>query len=186
MASSWVADVARRTGIPERALQGYATADVLINKQQPGCHLGWPTLAGLGFAESVHGHFAGRTLRADGRPSSPIIGIPLDGSEGVRAIRDTDHGHLDGDPIWDRAVGPLQFIPSTWAKWGTDANGDGIADPQQIDDAALTAARLLCDTGEDLSQAASWRRAILRYNASSTYADLVLNKANTYAQASRP
>ncbi len=39
--------------------------------------------------------------------------LPLNGANGTQAIRDTDAGQLDGDSIWDRAVGPMQFIPST-------------------------------------------------------------------------
>ncbi|HET6985437.1 MAG TPA: lytic transglycosylase domain-containing protein, partial [Kribbella sp.] len=174
VSTEWVAGMARRTGIPERAMQGYATADVLISREQPGCRLGWPTLAAIGAVESAHGSFAGTTIRPDGHTSAPIIGVALDGSDGVKAIPDTDGARLDGDPRWDRAVGPMQFIPVTWAQWGADANGDGVADPHQIDDAAFTAARLLCASGEDLSQGSGWRRAVLGYNASSAYADLVL------------
>ena len=108
----------------------------------------------------------------------------VDGSDGVQAIPDTDHGRLDGDSRWDRAVGPMQFIPMIWAKWGSDGNGDGVADPNQIDDAALAAGRLLCAGGDDLTQPYDWRHAVLQYNASGSYADLVLAKANAYARAS--
>ena len=58
----------------------------------------------------------------------PIIGLPLDGSHGVKRIEDTDDGRLDGDPVFDRAIGPLQFIPTTWEDWASDADGDGVAD----------------------------------------------------------
>src|SRR5699024_5291146 len=88
-----------------------------------------------------------------------IIGVQLDGSPGFAEIPDTDGGELDGDPEFDRAVGPMQFIPESWRKYGRDANGDGRADPNQIDDAAVASARLLCETGGDLSQAENWQRA---------------------------
>ncbi|WP_258222892.1 lytic murein transglycosylase, partial [Microbacterium sp. HMWF026] len=109
--------------------------------------------------ESAHGTHSGGSLGADGYPDPPIRGIALDGSASA-AIADTDGGVLDGDAVWDRAVGPLQFIPATWQRWGADANGDGAADPNQIDDAALGAARYLCAAGE-MTSPAGWRRGVL-------------------------
>ncbi|MGO2634339.1 MAG: lytic murein transglycosylase [Galactobacter sp.] len=76
-----------------------------------------------------------------------IYGIALNGGDKVAAIPDTDQGKLDGDTKWDRAVGPMQFIPSTWASVKQDGNGDGMVDVQQIDDAALSAGIYLCDAG---------------------------------------
>jgi membrane-bound lytic murein transglycosylase B len=101
----------------------------------------------------------------------------------VQAIGDTDGGALDGDPVWDRAVGPFQFIPSTWAKWRADGNGDRVADPQSIDDAAVAAGRYLCAGGRNLSDGASWWRAILSYNNSDAYVQSVFNGADGYARA---
>jgi membrane-bound lytic murein transglycosylase B len=98
----------------------------------------------------------------------PVIGVALNGS-GFAAIRDSDGGRLDGDPIWDRAVGPMQFIPGTWRAWGADANGDGVADPQNIEDATLTAARYLCAGGKDLSRQSDLAQAVLSYNGSQRY-----------------
>ncbi|MEV5463672.1 lytic murein transglycosylase, partial [Streptomyces cellulosae] len=84
-------------------------------------------------------------------------------------IRDTDGGAHDGDTAYDRAVGPMQFIPSTWARWGADGNGDGRTDPNNVFDAALAAGRYLCAGGRDLSVPAELDRAILGYNHSTAY-----------------
>jgi len=176
---AWTESVAAGTGIPERALRAYAHASLTLRVEQPDCGLGWNTLAGLGAIESAHGTHDGGVLRADGYPDPPIRGIPLDGSASA-AVSDTDGGRVDGDAVWDRAVGPLQFIPSTWQRWGADANGDGTADPNQIDDAALAAARYLCASGE-MTSPAGWRRAVFSYNHLDSYVDDVAATANAYA-----
>lgn len=172
---------AARVGIPERALAAYASAALRLREEQPSCNLTWVTLAGVGYVESHHGTIGGRRLRADGRVSEPIIGVPLDGGPEVRAVRDTDGGGYDGDATWDRAVGPMQFIPSTWARWGADGTGDGESDPQHIDDAALAAARYLCASGGDLTATSAWGQAMYSYNRSEAYIRHVLSVANAYA-----
>jgi membrane-bound lytic murein transglycosylase B len=143
------------------------------------------TLAAIAAVESKHGGFQGRTLEPDGRPSQPIIGIALNGAPGVKAVADTDNGLLDGDKVWDHAVGPFQFLPSTWAKWRADGNGDGITDPQNIDDASLAAAQYLCADDRDLSSGDGWLRAILAYNESLGYAQEVYGFAQSYARSAR-
>lgn len=177
----WVVGVAARTGIPARALEAYARADLLIDGVDPGCGIGWNTLAGIGAIESDHGRHGGAVLGADGVSVPAIRGGALDG-RGVAAIADTDGGGWDGDTVWDRAVGPLQFIPATWAQWGVDANGDGIADPNQIDDAAYAAARYLCASGP-MSTATGWRNAVFAYNHLDVYVDDVARMAQQYAAA---
>ncbi len=181
--SAWAASLAKVIDVPARALQAYGNAQNVVAREQPGCHLSWTTLAGIAHIESNHGRYAGRTLQSDGRSSTPIIGIPLDGGPSVQAISDTDGGALDGDKVWDRAVGPFQFIPSTWAKWKADANDDRVADPQNIDDAAVAAGHYLCAGGRNLSDGASWWRAILSYNNSNEYVQNVFNGADSYARA---
>ena len=96
-------------------------------------------------------------------------------------IHDTDGGRLDADPTSDRAVGPMQFIPGTWAGFGTDADKDGVANPQDVDDAALSAARYLCAGGGDLSTQQGRVQAVYRYNHSASYVRLVLALADSYA-----
>jgi hypothetical protein len=97
----------------------------------------------------------------------------LDGHR-FAAIRDTDDGVLDGNTTWDRAVGPMQFIPGTWARWGADADGDGTADPQDIDDAAAGASAYLCAGGRDLATPGGLSAAVLSYNHSTAYLEVVL------------
>jgi Transglycosylase SLT domain len=166
-------------GIPNVALNAYRVAAARMNHSDPGCGIDWSLLSGIGREESDHGRFAGATLNPDGTSTPRIIGIPLNGS-GTEVVRDTDHGRLDGDTVYDRAVGPMQFIPSTWAGYGVDANGDGIADPFNINDAALTAARYLCAAGGNLRTHAGQVRAVLTYNHSDQYLAQVLALADAY------
>lgn len=180
----WAATLAEKTQMPARSLIAYAEAELAIRASRPGCGLTWATLAGVGRVESHHGEFRGSDVGADGRSTPPIVGVPLDGSKGVQAIKDTDGGKLDGDPKWDRAVGAMQFLPETWQRWGVRASRDGKApDPQNIDDAALTAAHYLCSRGRDLATAAGWWRAVLAYNSSVSYGQKVFSGADAYAKA---
>jgi hypothetical protein len=168
------------SGIPVTALAAYERAAAREAQLAPACGLTWPLLAGIGRVESDHGRFAGAVLHADGISTPPIIGIPLDG-HGTALIRDTDGAALDGDAVYDRAVGPMQFIPSTWAGWGVDGNNDGRVDPFNIFDAAAAAADYLCAAGGDLTTAGGQITAILSYNHSYDYVRLVMSLERLYA-----
>ncbi len=160
-------------GIPQRVLEAYQAS----SRYGSACSLEWQVVAAIGFVES--GHASGGKVHPDGVTWQPILGPVLDGS-GVAAIADSDAGVLDGDTTWDRAVGPMQFLPATWRWIGVDADGSGTADPNDVDDAAAGAARYLCSHGGDLRVPASMRAALLRYNNSSAYVDLVLRWAAAY------
>jgi hypothetical protein len=95
-------------------------------------------------------------------------------------VHDTDAGRLDGDSRYDRAVGPMQFLPSTWAAVAVDGDGDGRRDVQDINDAALGSAVYLCADHDDLSTRAGQRAALLRYNHSRAYVDRVMAIAHAY------
>jgi membrane-bound lytic murein transglycosylase B len=179
---AWAVRTATRAGIPVPAIRAYGSAVLVLGRQQPGCHLAWNTLAGIGWVESQHGTIGGRRLTRTGYSSTPVIGPALDG-KGFAAVPTTpDSTSRHGDPDWDHAVGPMQFIGSTWERWGADADGDGDADPLDIYDAALTTARYLCADDHDLSTASGWSAAVHSYNHDDTYVVNVLNAANTYAQ----
>ena len=182
--TGWSNSMSQQLNIPKAALQAYGYAASAADVDHPGCGLSWPVLAGIGAIETSHGRYGGAKLDGTGRPSNPIRGLPLNG-EGVKSVLDTDGGELDGDPRFDRAVGPLQFIPDTWKQWGRDADGDGIADPDDIDDAALTAATYLCETGGDLRQPDPFWKALLAYNRSESYGQDVLDHADQYGRKSR-
>ncbi|GAA0630740.1 lytic murein transglycosylase [Kutzneria viridogrisea] len=183
-AEAWLNRVAAASDIPARALRAYANADLTLRKVTPTCHLSWTMLAGIGRIESNHGRFGGAQLAADGTETKAIIGVPLDGSTGIENITDTDHGSLDGDPVHDRAVGPMQFLPGTWRNWASDGNGDGKADPQNIDDAAVTAGRYLCAGGRDLGTGQGWWAGVMSYNNSVEYGQKVFAVAEAAAKAS--
>lgn len=183
--ASWSEGIASRVDVPARALRAYGVADQAVKQEQPDCNLSWVTIAGLARIESNHGRYRGAAIADNGDVTPRIIGVPLDGTGGNRTIGDTDRGALDGDTALDRAVGPLQFIPSTWAKWRSDGNGDGIADPNNIDDAALAAGRYLCANERDLATGPGWRSAVLSYNNSDEYGRRVYAAADQYARASQ-
>ena len=119
-------------------------------------------------------------LYANGVSAPHIVGIALNGV-GTALIRDTDHGRLDGDKVYDRAVGPMQFIPSTWAIFGADGNGDHVADPFNLFDAAQAAANYLCAAGGNLRTSAGQIQAVMSYNHSVAYLRMVLQLEKTYA-----
>ena len=176
----WVQRVAAAGNIPERALAAYAGAALSVAQTDPACGIGWNTLAAIGQVESDHGTIGGAHLDDRGVAIPTIVGIPLDGN-GTARIPDTDHGQYDGDTTWDHAVGPMQFIPSTWAQAGQDGDKDGTKDVNQIDDAALAAALHLCDVGGDLTVAQNWIDAVSAYNDSVDYNNKVAAAATQYA-----
>ena len=158
-------------GIPGVMLGAYQRAAQTLAASQPGCHLSWSVLAGIGRIES--GHASGGRVDAAGNTLGRILGARLDGSPGIAAIPDTDHGVFDGDTVWDRAVGPMQFIPSSWRRWG-------VGSPNNIYDSTLAAGRYLCAGGTNLSDPTQLQAAIYRYNHSADYVAVVMQWANAY------
>jgi membrane-bound lytic murein transglycosylase B len=174
VSAQWVDRTAAATGVPAPAMRAYGAATLRAAREDPSCRLGWTTLAGVGWVESQQGTIGGRTLRDDGTSSAPIAGPALDGSSEFAAVPDSSGG-------WARALGPMQFIPSTWEQWAADGDADGRADPQDIDDAAVAAARYLCASGGDLSTGDGWSAAIYSYNHSADYVRAVYDAAQAYA-----
>lgn len=153
-------------GIPATILAAYKKAEQDLAGTDAACRLPWQLLAAIGKVES--GQARGGKVDDNGTTFSPILGPALNG-QGFALIKDSDGGAYDGDSTHDRAVGPMQFIPQTWATWGQDGNGDGRKDPNNIYDAALAAGRYLCAGTRDLALAADLDRAVLSYNHSREY-----------------
>ena len=180
--ASSVVSSASTNGIPAAALEAYQRAAQVINSAKPGCKISWELVAAIGRVESDHGRYGGNTLGDDGKSRPGIYGIPLDGTNNTARITDTDAGQFDDDQVYDRAVGPMQFIPGTWNVVGVDGDGDGERDPQDIDDASLATAVYLCSGSEDLSTRTGQESAVYRYNHSQEYVDLVLSIMNAYME----
>jgi hypothetical protein len=162
-------------GIPKVALNAYRVAAARMANVSPGCGIDWALLAGIGREESDHGRFGGAALHSDG------VSVPaLDGAHWDYIPAPANGAALDGDAKYAHALGPMQFIPSTWAVFGTDATGDGKADIFNINDAALAAARYLCAAGGNLRAHAGQVRAVLAYNHSDQYLAQVLALADAY------
>ncbi|MFI6928999.1 lytic transglycosylase domain-containing protein [Streptomyces sp. NPDC050287] len=164
-------------GIPATVLDAYKKAAAALRSAKPGCNLPWELLAAIGRVES--GQARGGQVDANGTTLSKILGPQLDGN-GFALIKDTDNGAYDGNSSYDQAVGPMQFIPSTWAWAGRDGNSDGVKDPNNVYDAALAAGHYLCRNSWDLSTNAGLSSAILSYNNSQDYLNTVLTWLDYY------
>lgn len=164
-------------GIPGTSLKAYRNAERTMAAAYPGCGISWNLLAGIGRIES--GHANGGATDARGTAVRPIYGPALDGTlPGNEIIIQSAQA---GRVSYVRAMGPMQFLPGTWARYASDGDGDGKADVQNVFDSALAAARYLCSGGLNLREQSQVMTAILRYNNSVAYARNVLGWAAAYA-----
>jgi len=162
------------TDIPRLVLDAYQRAAEHV--QALGCHLAWWGLAAIGKVESDHGRDQNAHLAPNGDLVPHIIGVPLTGKNGTVLVQDPSGA-------FSHAEGPMQFLPSTWEKWGADGNGDGIKDVDNIYDATLGAAMYLCATSHDLETDAGLMAAYRSYNHSDAYVAEVLAFAKGYQAA---
>jgi murein DD-endopeptidase MepM/ murein hydrolase activator NlpD len=104
-------------------------------------------------------------------------GVPWDVLAAINKI-ESNFGQNMG-PSSAGALGWMQFIPSSWLRWGMDADGDGVADPWNPEDGVFAAARYLAAAGahDDLS------RAIFAYNHAQWYVDDVLRLAAVFRKS---
>jgi len=174
--------MAQGSDIPMSALAAYQRAAAVVTTADRACALDWTLLAAVGMVESDHGRLKSSRLDDSGKATPPIYGPALTAPAGDPAP-DTDAGAVDKLTSGDRAVGPMQFIPSTWPLVAVDGDGDGVRDPQDIDDAALAAAVYLCSGDEDLSTDAGKKAALTRYNRSEAYVSTVLKIAKGYSDS---
>jgi hypothetical protein len=171
---------------PLVAMDAFWRAAGKINGEAPGCNLRWTILAGISRVEGVHGTWGGSSLDGDGGTTQRITGPPLNGSRNTAVVGDTDGGLWDDDTTWDRGVGPMGFIPTSWRIFGSDGNGDGNFDPHNIYDAAEASARLLCWASAGLDTDEGLRAALFRYNRSQRYVDIVAGYIRSYDALNLP
>jgi membrane-bound lytic murein transglycosylase B len=175
--SATVVNSSSALGIPSMALAAYRNAEQMIATSNPNCGISWNLLAGIGRIES--GHANGGATDARGTAVRPIYGPALDGTlPGNEVIVESS---VAGGATYARAMGPMQFLPGTWARYASDGDGDGVAEPQNLYDSTLAAARYLCSGGLNLRDQSQVMAAILRYNNSIPYARNVLGWAAAYA-----
>ena len=163
-------------GLSGGVLSAYEQASNLIGSHFPGCSVPWWVLGGFGKVEFKD--WASRTVDATGEVSPPVLGPLLDGTNGTQAI-----ALPDGSPA--QALGPMQVTPDNWKALGIRASGDGQPpDPQNLGDASLTAALMLCRAagGGALSDPSRLQAAAHGYNPGGGvgYIDAVVSAAAYY------
>jgi cell wall-associated NlpC family hydrolase len=130
----------------------------------------------IAFSEAQTGPMSFAALRGIWQAAGATYGIPWQVLAAINKV-ETNFGANLG-PSSAGAVGWMQFMPSTWARWGIDANGDGVADPNNPTDAIFSAARYLAGCGGQFDIA----RAVYCYNHSSSYVSEVLRLAAIYGR----
>ena len=158
------------------ALSSTAAADNFrVVRPQASTNTGYATFAPAGavipFREAQRGPMSFAALRGIWQAAGNAYGIPWEVLAAINKV-ETDFGRNLG-PSSAGAVGWMQFMPSTWARWGMDANGDGIADPNNPTDAIFSAARYLAACGGQMDIAG----AVYCYNHASWYVNDVLGLA---------
>ncbi|MEX0817022.1 MAG: lytic murein transglycosylase [Gaiellales bacterium] len=114
------------------------------------------------------------------REAGSAYGVPWQILGAINKIESNFGGNMG--PSSAGALGWMQFIPSSWMRWGMDADGDGLANPWDPQDAVYAAARYLAAAGahEDLE------RAIFAYNHADWYVEDVLELASLFGGDSTP
>ena len=128
------------------------------------------------FTQRQDGPMSFEALRGIWQAAGNAYGIPWQVLGAINKV-ESNFGQNLG-PSSAGAVGWMQFMPSTWARWGIDANGDGVADPNNPTDAIFSAARYLAGCGGQFDIT----RAVYCYNHASWYVNEVMGLASLYGQ----
>jgi cell wall-associated NlpC family hydrolase len=135
-----------------------------------------PSTSVIPFTAAQSGPMSFAALRSIWQAAGSAYGIPWQVLAAINKV-ETNFGQNLG-PSSAGAVGWMQFMPSTWARWGVDANGDGVADPDNPTDAIFSAARYLAGCGGQLDIT----RAVYCYNHSTRYVNEVMGLAALYGR----
>lgn len=176
-------------GVPPLAARAYVNAAQRAFAENPECAIPLDYLAAFGKIESQHGAAGGGVIQESGDVLPKVLGPPLNGGpfgdHTLAVIRDTDNGEWDSDTVWDRAVGPMQFIPTTWRAMARDGNDDGLTDPHNFFDATYGAAIYLCHGASrvegGITSEAGQRAGAFGYNQHTPYVDAIMQQKAEYA-----
>jgi hypothetical protein len=130
----------------------------------------------IAFTSVQNGPMSFSALRTIWQAAGSTYGIPWEVLAAINKV-ETDFGRNLG-PSSAGAVGWMQFMPSTWARWGLDANGDGVADPDNPTDAIFSAAHYLAGCGGQFDISS----AVYCYNHASWYVNDVMGLAALYSR----
>jgi cell wall-associated NlpC family hydrolase len=134
------------------------------------------TTGAIPFTTSQTGPTSFAALQGIWEAAGNAYGIPWNVLAAINKV-ETNFGQNLG-PSSAGAVGWMQFMPSTWARWGIDANGDGVTDPNNPTDAIFSAARYLAACGGQIDIT----RAVYCYNHATWYVNEVMGLAALYGQ----
>jgi cell wall-associated NlpC family hydrolase len=134
------------------------------------------TTAAIPFTTAQTGPMSFAALQSIWEAAGSAYGIPWTVLAAINKV-ETNFGQNLG-PSSAGAVGWMQFMPSTWARWGIDANGDGVADPDNPTDAIFSAARYLAACGGQIDI----KRAVYCYNHATWYVNEVMGLAALYGR----
>lgn len=116
------------------------------------------------------------------RAAKTCPGLPWGVLAGIGQV-ETNHGQ-NKNVSSAGAMGPMQFMPATWAIYGVDGDGDGIKDILDQTDAVFGAANYLCHNGA--GDPNHLYDAIYAYNHLDSYVQEVLNLASQYQNGKQP
>jgi membrane-bound lytic murein transglycosylase B len=182
--TGWHAGAGRLDDLPHAALAAYQRSAAVLHEASRQSRLHWTLLAAVGRVLTDHGRRGSHRVDDRGRVRPAIVGKPLRSRAGHR-LTDTEAGQLDGDRRFDRPVGPMLLTPADWTVVGVDGDTDGKRNPQDLDDAALAVAVLLCHSGADLRTAKGKRVGLRRIDTTKGFANAVLDVDTAYRRQLR-
>jgi cell wall-associated NlpC family hydrolase len=159
------------------AFSGTAAADTfVVAKPHPQHNVAFSAGAPVAFTSRPAAPTSFAALQGIWEAAGNTYGIPWEVLAAINKV-ETNFGQNLG-PSSAGAVGWMQFMPSTWARWGMDASGDGVADPDNPTDAIFSAARYLAGCGGQSNIAG----AVYCYNHATWYVNEVLGLAAMYSR----
>ncbi len=160
-----------KTGIPRLLLDAYVEAASYMSSTDSTCGVTWQDLAAIGQLESGQVASGGVQISATGDVYPAILGPPLNGGPGTASVANAASPVFDGNAAYARAVGPMQFLPQTWASLAATLPLGIPSNPNNVFGAATAAAAYLCKAAGPggMGTQSGLAAAYMSYNHSSSY-----------------